>query len=254
MDYQKFVRKSALPLKWCPGCGLHLLFHTTCEVLNELNLTNTVIVSGIGCTGRGAGYFNLDSVHGLHGRAIPLAVGIKKANPKLNVVVFSGDGDLLSIGGNHLLHAARRNDDVTVICNSNEVFAMTGGQLSPTTRMGGITATTLEGNAIPPINVQDIIATNEKYFYARTSVIFKDHLKKVLTRAMKHRGFAFVENISPCIVNYGRRMGMATAAEVFADVKKRYEISKGGKILKDNELGIVKSLNPQGLRAPNPKD
>jgi len=226
-------------LKWCPGCGLHLLFHAVCEVLDELDLTNTVVVSGIGCTGRGAGYFNLDSVHGIHGRAIPLAVGIKKANPKLNVVVFSGDGDLLGIGGNHLVHAARRNDDITVICNNNEVFAMTGGQLAPTTRMGGITATTPEGSTVPPIDAQTIITANERHFYARTSVVFREHLKDTLKKAMGHKGFSFVESVSPCIVNYGRRMGMETAAKVFEDVKVRYTVKRDKGPLEPNELGIM---------------
>ncbi len=239
MSWQRFVRKEALPLKWCPGCGLHALFHSTCEVLDKLNLASTVVVSGIGCTGRGAGYFNLDSVHGLHGRAIPLAVGIKRANPKLNVVVFSGDGDLLGIGVGHLVHAARRNDDITVICNSNEVFAMTGGQLSPTTRIGGITATTPKGSAVPPVNTQALITANEKHFYARTSIIHKEHLEECLTRAVKHKGFAFVEIINPCIVNYGRRMGMETAAKVFEDVKARYRMTDGKEPLKPDEFGVM---------------
>lgn len=228
-----------LPLGWCPGCGLHILFYATCEVLDELDKTNTIIVSGIGCTGRGAAYFNLDSVHGIHGRAIPLAVGIKRINPNLEVIVFSGDGDLLGIGGNHLIHAARRNEDITVICNDNEVFAMTGGQLSPTTRKGGITITTPEGSTIQPINTQGILLSNKKYFYARTSPIFKEHFKKCLKEALEYKGFSFIEVISPCIINYARKMGK-NAADMFKEIKEKYKIQGENRPLKDNELGIVK--------------
>jgi len=240
VSFQRFVRKEMLPLGWCLGCGLHTLFYSTCEVLDKLNKTNTVVVSGIGCTGRGAAYFNLDSVHGIHGRAIPLAVGIKKVNPKLNVMVFSGDGDLLGIGGNHLIHAARRSDNITVICNNNEVFAMTGGQLSPTTRIGGITITTPKGNIVQPINTQGILLSNKKYFYARTSPVFKEHLKKCLKEALEYKGFSFVEVISPCIINYARKMGK-NVADVFKEIKKTYKICEENRALKDNEIGIVKN-------------
>jgi 2-oxoglutarate ferredoxin oxidoreductase subunit beta len=239
MLLNKFVRKEALPLKWCPGCGLHLLFSTVCQVLDELDLTNTVVVSGIGCTGRGAGYFNLDSIHGIHGRAIPLATGIKAIKPKLNVLVFSGDGDLLGIGGNHLLHAARRNEDITVICNSNEVLAMTGGQASPTARIGGITKTTPKGNMAQPINVQGVLTANNKYFYARTTPAFKNHLKKCLKKALTHQGFSFVEVINPCLTNYGKKMGWKTSGEIFNNLRKRYKVKNKAKTLKDNELGFI---------------
>ncbi len=238
MSSQRFVRKEMLPSKWCPGCGLHILFAATHNVLDKLNKTNTVVVSGIGCTGRGAAYFNLDSVHGLHGRAIPLAVGIKAGNPKLNVMVFSGDGDLLGIGLNHLIHAARRNDDITVICNNNNVLAMTGGQASPTTEKGSITKNTPYGNTIAPIDAQKLLLTNEKYFYARTSTPFQNHLKECITAAIKHKGFSFVELRSPCLINYARQTGK-NAGDMMIELKQRYKISNKNRKLKDNELGIV---------------
>ncbi|MFH1592063.1 MAG: thiamine pyrophosphate-dependent enzyme [Candidatus Woesearchaeota archaeon] len=239
MGFQEFVRKEMLPLGWCNGCGLHILFYSLCELFDELNKTNTVIVSGIGCTGRGAAYFNLDSVHGLHGRAIPLAVGIKRANPKLDVVVFSGDGDILGIGGNHLIHAARRNENITVICNDNEVFAMTGGQLSPSTRLGGVTTTTPKGSVIQPLNTQGILLSNKKYFYARSSPVFKTHLKKCLRESLSYEGFSLVEVVSPCLVNYSKRAGKGLD-EVFKEIKDKFEICEENRTLKDNEFGIVK--------------
>ena len=124
-----------MPHIWCPGCGIGTTVNCFTRALldSKMDLKNLAIVSGIGCTGRVAGYVNLDSFHTTHGRAIPFATGLKLANPKLNVVVYSGDGDLSAIGGNHLIHAARRNVDIKVICVNNLIYAMTGGQTAPTT-------------------------------------------------------------------------------------------------------------------------
>ena len=239
MSSNKFVRKEAMPIKWCAGCGLNVLYYTCCDLFDELGFgKNTVVVSGIGCTGRGAGYFNVDSVHGIHGRTLPLAAGMKIANPKLNVIVYSGDGDLLCIGGNHFLHASRRNDDVTVFCFVNEVFAMTGGQAAPTTRIGQITTTTPKGNNWPPINAQGILMSNKKYFFGRCSPVYLKHMKECLKKSLKHKGFSFVEIISPCIINYGKRHGKTTA-EVFTEIKTTYKIAADGKYLGDYGLGVV---------------
>jgi len=231
-----YSRKEIKP-QWCLGCGAHILFHTSCEAFKELNVS-PIIVSGIGCTARGAAYFNLNSIHGVHGRAIPIALGVKYADPKLKVLVFSGDGDLTGIGGNHLIHAARRNDDIMVICNDNEVFGMTGGQLSPTTKKGAFTTTTPEGSKFSPINLQGIITSNKKYFYARTSPMYKDHLKKCLKEALKHKGFSFIEVVSPCIISYKKQVG-GNAADAFKEIRLRYKICEENRLLKDDELGIV---------------
>ncbi len=237
MSSENLARKDIQP-QWCLGCGAHVIFRAACEVISELKI-EPVVVSGIGCTARGAAYFNLDSVHGIHGRAVPLAVGIKHGNPKLNVLVFSGDGDLLGIGLGHLIHAARRNDNITVICNDNEVFGMTGGQLSPTTKLGEITTTTPKGSRIQPINTQKLLLSNKNFFYARTSPVFKTHLKKCIKEAMKHKGFSFIEVISPCIINYKRQTGKK-AGDVFKEIMLKYKITEENRELKDNELGIVK--------------
>jgi 2-oxoglutarate ferredoxin oxidoreductase subunit beta len=237
MKLKSLTRKEIQP-QWCLGCGLHVIFRAACEAIAELKI-NPIIVSGIGCTARGAAYFNTDSVHGIHGRAVPLAVGIKQGNPKSNVLVFSGDGDLLSIGLNHLIHSARRNDNITIICNDNEVFGMTGGQVSPTTKLGQITTTTPYGSKIQPINTQKIILSNKNYFYARTSPIFKNHLKKCIKEAVKHNGFSFIEIISPCIINYKRQTGKA-ASEAFKEIMLKYKITDENRELKNNEFGIVR--------------
>lgn len=222
---------------WCAGCGLYSMLQTIIDTLREIGKENAVIVSGIGCTARGAGYIHTDSIHTIHGRSIPFAVGAKLANPKLDVVVFSGDGDLMGIGGNHLLHAARRNDNITVICNNNQVFGMTGGQVAPTTPLGRKTTTTPEGSGLNPINAQGIITSNKKYFYARTSSMFPDHQKAVITKALQHEGFSFVEIISPCILNYPKSSGK-TMAEVLQEVRKDYKVSTN-ETLGEFELGVM---------------
>lgn len=239
MSSQKFVRKEVLPLKWCEGCGLYQLFYSLNDVLEEKNLDNSVIISGIGCTGRGAGFFNLDSIHGLHGRAIPLAVGVKMANEKLNVIVFSGDGDLLGIGGNHLIHAARRNDNITVICNRNEVFAMTGRQTAPTTKKGEATITDPEGNPFDPINAQGIITSNQKYFYGRVSPMNREHMKKVLKEAIEHEGFSFIEVMFKCVIDYEKKTGKGIA-DLYKEQKIGFKVVEENRILKDDEIGVIK--------------
>ena len=128
------LRTDRIPHIWCPGCGIGTAFSSCLIAMKEsgIDLKNTVMVSGIGCSGRGAGYVKLDSYHTTHGRAIPFATGMKLANPELNIVVFSGDGDLFAIGGNHFIHAARRNVDMTVVCINNFTYGMTGGQVAAT--------------------------------------------------------------------------------------------------------------------------
>jgi 2-oxoglutarate ferredoxin oxidoreductase subunit beta len=141
---EALLRSDRLPHIWCAGCGIGTTVNCFGRALLEsgLDLERTVVVSGIGCTGRVAGYINLDSFHTTHGRAIPFATGLKLANPRLNVIVYSGDGDLFAIGGNHIIHAARRNMDLKIICVNNFTYAMTGGQTAPTTPLESTTATT----------------------------------------------------------------------------------------------------------------
>lgn len=236
----KLIKQEKLPTVWCPGCGLGLLLNNTAKALEELELKNTVVVSGIGCTGRSAGYFNLDTLHTLHGRAIPAAEGMKLANPKLNVVVLSGDGDLMGIGGNHLLHASRRNTNIKVICYSNETYGLTGGQLAPSTRKGAVTATSPYGNPYPPLNVQGLITSNERYFYARTTVFHVDHMKQMIKEALEWQGFAFVEVVGICIENFGKRIGFKNSYEMMNELRERYKIADKKKHPEATELGAVK--------------
>jgi 2-oxoglutarate ferredoxin oxidoreductase subunit beta len=163
------------------------------------------MVSGIGCSGRGAGYVKLDSYHTTHGRAIPFATGMKLANPELNVVVFSGDGDLFAIGGNHFIHAARRNVDLTVVCVNNFNYGMTGGQVAATTPLMAKTTTTPVGNPDTPFNLPLLAYASGATYVARWTILHTRDLTESIGEALQNRGFSFIEVLAPCPVNYGRR-------------------------------------------------
>jgi len=197
------LREDRLPHIWCSGCGIGITLTCFIKALlkSGLDLDKVVVVSGIGCTGRVAGYVRLDSFHTTHGRAIPFATGLQLANPELKVVVFSGDGDLIAIGGNHLIHAARRNVDMTVICVNNFNYGMTGGQVGPTTPVGATTSTSPYGCFEHPFNLPYLAAASGAVYVAALHV---RRLEKSILDALHKRGFGFVEIISPCPTLYGR--------------------------------------------------
>ena len=239
MSYEDYKRPNVNPM-WCSGCGLYGIFNAMINVFDERGF-KPIILSGIGCTGRATGYFNLDGVNGLHGRIIPFAEGVKRARENKEVVVISGDGDLLGIGGNHLLHSSRRGVDMLVICMNNNVYALTGGQLSPTTKRGMKTITTPEGSDTDPIDAQRIIMSNKKYFYARTTPFHVEHMKDVIKQALGWRGFAFVEIITLCLTTIAKRMEINSPVGVFNWLKENYKIVEGKNVLGEFELGVVKS-------------
>ncbi len=201
------LRIDRIPHIWCPGCGIGTAFSSSLIAMREsgIDLEKTVMISGIGCSGRGAGYVNLDSYHTTHGRAIPFATGMKLANPELNVVVFSGDGDLFAIGGNHFIHAARRNVDLTVICVNNFNYGMTGGQVAATTPLTAKTTTTPVGNPDTPFNLPLLAYASGATYVARWTILHTRDLTESIEEALLNRGFSFIEILSPCPVNYGRR-------------------------------------------------
>ena len=210
-----YLRVDRLPLMWCPGCGMGVILNCFLRGLlkSEVVLDKVAVVSGIGCTGRAAGYIKLDSFHTTHGRAIPFATGLKLANPELKVVVISGDGDLLAIGGNHLIHAARRNIDMTVLCVNNFNYGMTGGQLGPTTPLTARTTTSRMGNTEMPFNIPYLAEASGAAYVARWTTAQVYQLEKAITEALLKRGFSLVEVISPCPTCYGRRNSQATGLE-----------------------------------------
>ncbi len=243
MSWKDIIKQERMPTLWCPGCGLGMLLTQVAKAFDEmgLNHTNTTAVSGIGCTGRFAGYLNMDTVHGLHGRAVPVAEGIKHSNPKLNVFVISGDGDLTGIGGNHLLHASRRDANITVICADNGIYGMTGGQLAPTTEKGMQTATSPYGSPYEPINIQGIITSNKKHFYARTTVYHIPHLLKCIKEAVAWEGFSFVHVYSHCITQAGKYRKIKSPYQMLMEFKTNFKEKAGEGKLGDKELGIVKN-------------
>ncbi|MBW1764850.1 MAG: 2-oxoacid:ferredoxin oxidoreductase subunit beta, partial [Deltaproteobacteria bacterium] len=201
------LRTDRIPHIWCPGCGVGTAFASclTAIKVSSIDLQKTVMVSGIGCSGRGAGYANVDSYHTTHGRAIPFATGMKMANPELNMIVFSGDGDLFAIGGNHFIHAARRNVDMTVICMNNFNYGMTGGQAAATTPYGAKTTTSTIGNPETPFNLPLLAYASGATYVARWTILHTRDLIDCLETAILKKGFSFIEVLGPCPTNYGRR-------------------------------------------------
>jgi 2-oxoglutarate ferredoxin oxidoreductase subunit beta len=203
---EKLLRMDRIPHIWCPTCGLGTTVTALAVALEqlELDLNNVAVVSGIGCTGRVAGYMKLDSFHTTHGRPIPFALGLHIARPDLKVIVLSGDGDLISIGGNHFIHTARRNIDITVICVNNFIYAMTGGQVAPTTPITARTATSPYGCYEHPFNLPLLAASSGATYVARWTALHIRRLTTAFKEAISKRGFSFVEVIAPCSTLYAR--------------------------------------------------
>lgn len=244
-SYKELLKLKRFPHTWCPGCGIGAVLKNVAMGLRELGWShqNTAIVSGIGCSGRMGGYMNFDAVHTPHGRALTAAEAIKTVRPELNVVILSGDGDLGAIGGNHLLHTSRRNPDITVFCNDNEIYGLTGGQAGPTTPKGTKTITSPRGEIFQPLRLGRILTTQAPYFYARTTVYHLNHFKTCIREALLHKGFSFVDIISDCIELNGRRLGFKTAHQMFKWFDERFHIVEGVRDhLKDDELGIAKRV------------
>jgi 2-oxoglutarate ferredoxin oxidoreductase subunit beta len=204
------LRGERLPHIWCQGCGLGTILTTFVRALQWLeqnkgwDLDKVAVVSGIGCTGRIAGYVRLDSFHTTHGRAIPFATGLKLANPELKVIVLSGDGDIAGIGGNHFIHAARRNLDITLVCVNNFNYGMTGGQVGPTTPHEAKAVTAQYGNFEYPFNLPYLAAASGASFVARWTSLHARQMEWTLRDALMHPGFSFVEAIAPCSTAYAR--------------------------------------------------
>ncbi len=200
------LRTERLPHMWCSGCGLGTVLSCFASALmrTELDPDKVSVVSGIGCSGRAAGYLRLDGFHTTHGRAIPFATGLKLANEELQVVVFSGDGDLIAIGGNHFIHAARRNMDLTIICVNNFNYGMTGGQMGPTTPTEGRTSTSPQGNLEHPFNIVNLAAAAGATYVARWTALHARRMEKSIHKALLKPGFSVVEIVSPCPTLFGR--------------------------------------------------
>ena len=217
-----YMRVDHLPQIWCPGCGNGVIMHDVATALDELihdpeaniNRDDVVIVSGIGCSSRAAGYLDFNSIHTTHGRAIAFAAGIKFANPRLHVIVLTGDGDCSAIGGNHLIHAARRNLGLTVIAFNNDIYGMTGGQYSPTTPNGDKATTAPYGNVDRPFDIANLASGAGASFSARGDVYHARETIDIIKQAILHKGFSLVDVYSICPTYYGRKNKKGDAVEM----------------------------------------
>ncbi len=216
------INAQAFPTPFCPGCGHGILMNAVLRAFAELeiDLKNTLFVSGIGCAAWiPSPHFRADTLHTLHGRAIAYATGAKLFNPKLKIMVISGDGDLSSIGGNHLIHGARRNMDMTVVCANNSIYGMTGGQVASTTPRGSFTTTTPQGNPGRPFDLCRLAEAAGATFVARQTVALPIPLARTLKKAISHTGFAFVEVLSPCPTQFGRRNALRSPHEMIKTLR-----------------------------------
>jgi 2-oxoglutarate ferredoxin oxidoreductase subunit beta len=237
---ERYVRSERIPHIWCPGCGIGTTVNCFARALETsgADLDKVAIVSGIGCTGRVAGYAALDSFHTTHGRAIPFATGLKLANPELNVIVYSGDGDLFAIGGNHFIHAARRNMDLKVICVNNLTYAMTGGQTGPATPDHVISTTSPYGVFEPAFNLVQLAEAAGAAYVARWTTYHVMQLSRSMSEMMKKRGFCFIEIISPCPTLYQRRNKMGDGLDAMKLYKQVSKIRNGAPT---SECSLTKS-------------
>jgi 2-oxoglutarate ferredoxin oxidoreductase subunit beta len=235
----QYYRQEVFPTPFCPGCGHGILMGAIVRAIHEINMPweSMLFASGIGC---GAWipspHYKADTLHTLHGRPVAFATGAKLFNPKLNVVVISGDGDLAAIGGNHLIHAARRNVDMTVICANNQIYGMTGGQVAPTSLLGDHTSTTPWGNPEPPFDLSKLMVAAGAKYVARYGVTQIRHLIKSLKNALQTKGFSFVEVISPCPTQYGKFRGIKQTQELYQEIKSRLISQKDAETMSPDQL------------------
>ncbi len=218
-SYEAFFRQNRLPHLWCPGCGNGIVMKAIVQAIEQtegFTQDNTVIVSGIGCSSRASGYMDFDTLHTAHGRAIPFATGVKLANPELNVVVITGDGDCTAIGGNHFIHGCRRNVDLTVVLFDNNIYGMTGGQASPMTPTGKKATTAPYGSIDRPFNACKLASAAGATYVARSTAFHVKHLTDMIAGGLRNNGFSFIEALVQCPTAYGRKNKLGSPANMLA--------------------------------------
>ena len=213
---EKYMRSQNLPHIWCPGCGHGILMRNVVQAIDNLGLDHdkVVIVSGIGCSSRAAGYLDFNTIHTTHGRAIAFATGIKLANPELEVIVIAGDGDISAIGGNHLIHAARRNVGLTVVVFNNNIYGMTGGQYSPTTPRGELGTTAPYGIIDRSFNIAELARGAGASYAAKGSAYHVQQTTAYIQQGILHKGFSIIDCASVCPTYYGRKNKKGSAVDM----------------------------------------
>lgn len=249
---EKYLRKSALPTIFCPGCGHGIVLNSFLRVVDEMDIIDDLsLVGGIGCSSWLPVFVDTDVIHTLHGRAIALATGLKLANPKRTVVAFCGDGDCIGIGGNHFLHGCRRNIDITVVMMDNQIYGMTGGQLAPTTPFRSKTQTSPYGNPEMNFDACKVAIAAGATYVARWTCAHPKEMARAIKEGIEHKGFSFIEIISPCPTQAGRYIyGMANPGEMLNMFRKNsVRLSRAEKMSSEElarKVAIGKLYEEQG--------
>ena len=246
-SYTKYLRMNRIPHMWCPGCGIGIIVKAMIRAFEAVDWSSDdlSLISGIGCTSRAPGYLNMHTLHTTHGRALSFATGVKFARPDKHVVVISGDGDATAIGGNHLIHACRRNIDITLIIVNNYIYGMTGGQFSPTTPVGAKAATSPWGNIDTPFNVSELAKGAGATYVARGHVASAVQLERLIRGGLNHKGFAVIEVLSNCHTQFGRRNKLADPIDLIDHISKStVNIRQAAKMSKEeldgkNVVGLI---------------
>ena len=248
---REYIRERFFPHIWCPGCGHGIVLGALLRAVEAIGLkkNDLVMVSGIGCSSRIAGYVDFHTLHTLHGRALPSATGVKMSRPELTVLVPMGDGDALAIGGNHFIHACRRNIDMTAIVMNNRVYGMTGGQYSPLSGFGTVATTAPYSNIDQDFDVVELSRAAGASFVARATPYHVQQMTGILEEAIRHKGFSVVEVMSPCPTYFGRKNKEGSAVDMMEKLKNMV-VPMGSKAKAENpaliERGVfVKKEKPE---------
>lgn len=222
-NYDNYLRTSKMPTLWCWGCGDGVILKSVIRAIDAMgwSMDDVCVVSGIGCSGRFSSYVNCNTVHTTHGRAIAYATGIKLANPDKHVIVVTGDGDGLAIGGNHTIHGCRRNIDINHILINNFIYGLTNSQTSPTTPQGFWTVTAQWGNIDPNFDAAKLATAAGATFVGRETVINPTRIEKMLIEGFKHEGYSFFDIFSNCHINLGRKNKMGEATQMVKWIDER---------------------------------
>jgi len=241
-DYEKSMRPGKLPHIWCPGCGHGIVMKGLIRAMDTCGLEkkDTAIVSGIGCASRLPGYLDFNTLHTAHGRAAAFATGVKMAKPEMNVICVGGDGDGTAIGGNHFIHACRRNIDMTYVIMNNFIYGMTGGQFSPCTPTGHKASTTVYGNPDPTFDISKLAIGAGATFVARTTAFHATQVDKLIVAGIKHKGMSIIEVIDDCPTTYGRRNKFRSVIDMMKRLKEMaVPIAAAGKMTAEQLEGKV---------------
>ncbi|HJP38706.1 MAG TPA: 2-oxoacid:ferredoxin oxidoreductase subunit beta [Gammaproteobacteria bacterium] len=242
-NIKEYIRQDLFPHFMCPGCGHGIALRALLNAVHDLDIDKNklAVVSGIGCSGRVGAYIDANTFHTTHGRPLAFATGLKLARPDLEVIVITGDGDCLAIGGNHMIHACRRNLNLTCLMLNNEVYGMTGGQVSPTTSMDRFTTTTQYGNYEPVFDACKLAEGAGAGFIGREMTLQTPALRDLIKEAISHQGFSFVEVLSDCTEVFGRKNDLGESAEMVLAQKAGYRSDSYGTV-------VDEPFKPRGMQ------